>query len=93
MREASGDLQLVYGPRNTENLGSFANLDLRVTRSWQLEKSRLTAFFELSNALDHRNECCIDFDVEDPDSEPIILERSVNHWLGASPAVGVLWEF
>jgi outer membrane receptor protein involved in Fe transport len=93
VRDEDDELMLVYGPRNAENLGSFANIDLRVTRSWQLEKSRLTAFFEVSNMLDHRNECCVDYDVEEEDEEPLVLERSVNHWLGASPAIGILWEF
>jgi len=93
VRDEEGELQLVYGPRNAENLGSFANVDLRIARSWQLRDSRLTAFFEINNAFDHRNECCVDYDVEEEDEDPPVLERSVNHWLGNAPAVGILWEF
>jgi outer membrane receptor protein involved in Fe transport len=93
LRDEEGELELVYGPRNAENLGSFANVDLRIAHTWQLPKSRLTAFFEINNMFDHRNECCVDYDVEEEDEDPLILERSVNHWLGASPAIGILWEF
>ncbi|NNL94898.1 MAG: TonB-dependent receptor [Xanthomonadales bacterium] len=86
-----GELELVYGPRNTDRLNTFINLDLRIARNWQLPNSRLSAFFELNNALDHKNTCCVDYDVEDEDLPS--LERSVDHWLGVSPAIGLLWEF
>ena len=85
----------MYGPRNSDSLDTFANLDFRVSRTWQLEKSRITAFFELSNALDRKNECCVDYDFEEEDQteEFPVLERSVDDWLGIAPAIGVLWEF
>ncbi|NND45893.1 MAG: TonB-dependent receptor [Xanthomonadales bacterium] len=86
-----GEPILVPGPRNSAQLNTFVNLDLRVTRRWQLPRSQLTGYFELNNALDRRNECCVDYDLEDED-EPV-LERSVDHWLGIAPAVGLLWEF
>jgi outer membrane receptor protein involved in Fe transport len=92
-RDEEGELVLLPAARNAENLRTFSNIDLRVARSWQLPRSRLTAFFEISNAQDHRNECCIDYDVEEEDDEIPVLERSVDHWLGISPAIGLLWEF
>ena len=89
--EEDPELSLVFGPRNAERLKTFSSLDIRVAREWQLSRSHVTAFFELSNALGRDNECCVDYDVED--EVEISLERSVDHWLGVTPAVGVLWEF
>ena len=82
---------LVTGPRNAARLNTFVNVDLRIARGWQFRRSRLTAYFELNNALDRKNECCVDYDLEDDDVP--VLERSVDHWLGISPAIGILLEF
>lgn len=87
------DYALAYRPRNGERFATFASLDFRVSREWQLVNSRISAFFELSNALNRKNQCCIDFDIEDEDAEPLILEESIDFWLPILPAVGVLWEF
>jgi outer membrane receptor protein involved in Fe transport len=48
------DLSLVYGPSNSDRLNTFANVDFRVSRKWPLKKGRITAFFELSNALNRK---------------------------------------
>jgi outer membrane receptor protein involved in Fe transport len=82
---------LVTGQRNATLLNTFVNVDLRIARGWQFRRSRLTAYFELNNALDRKNECCVDYDLEDDDVP--VLERSVDHWLGISPAIGILLEF
>ncbi len=93
--EEETGLSLVYGPRNSDRLNTFANVDFRVSRKWPLKKGRITAFFELSNALNRKNECCVDYDFEEEDQteEFPVLERSVDDWLGIAPAIGVLWEF
>jgi hypothetical protein len=81
----------VPGPRNALNLGTFASVDFRVSRQFELRKGTLTAFLEVSNATNRRNECCIDWDLaEDGDDS---LERGLDYWLPIVPAVGVLWEF
>ena len=85
--------QLVFDPRNDDNLNTFFNLDARLARVWDFENSRLTAFFEISNLSNRKNECCVDYDIESDDEDNDFLERSVDHWLGATPAIGVLWEF
>jgi outer membrane receptor protein involved in Fe transport len=87
------DYALAYRPRNGERFATFASLDFRVSREWELSNSRISAFFEISNALNRKNECCIDFDLEDEDADPLVLEESVDFWLPILPAVGVLWEF
>ncbi len=86
-------IMLQYGSRNAENFGIFASIDFRVSREWTLDNSRISAFFEISNAVNRKNECCIDYDIEDEDAEVLILEESIDHWLPILPAIGLLWEF
>ncbi len=83
----------VPGGRNAQRLPSFSALDLRLSRRFDLRRGRLLAFVELSNALNRRNICCIDWDVTDgPDGTPE-LESSRDYWMPLLPAIGILWEF
>lgn len=93
--DEDGEYQILFGPRNRENLDTFFNLDVRLSYAWEWPGNRVTAFVEVSNLSDRRNECCVDYDVEyeDEEEEAPLLERSVDHWLGITPAIGVLWEF
>jgi len=84
---------LVYEARNGVRLNTFASIDFKAARIWQLEKSRITAFVEFSNLFNRQNECCVDYDIDDEDEEELMLERSIDSWLGIVPAIGVLWEF
>ena len=83
------ELVAVPGPRNAENVNTFATLDARLSRTWDVGKGTLTAFFEVANALDRKNICCYDYDLDDED----VLEFSNDYWLPMLPAVGVLWKF
>lgn len=84
----------VPGVRNDVRLETFASLDFRVSRRWQLDRSTLMAFFEVSNVANRNNECCYDYDFEeDEDTGEEFLERSMDYWLPLMPAVGILWEF
>jgi outer membrane receptor protein involved in Fe transport len=82
----------IPGPRNAERLGTFATLDFRVSRQFPLRIGALSAFFEVTNATDRNNECCIDYDIEDEDDK-IFLDVSVEQWLPRVIALGLLWEF
>lgn len=94
--EDEDDLRIEFGPRNAENLNTFFNLDVRIARDWEYPDSRLTAFLEISNLTNRENDCCVDYDLEfdeeEEDAEPE-FERSVDHWLGITPSIGILWEF
>jgi hypothetical protein len=83
----------IPGPRNAERLGTFATIDFRVARNYDLRRGTLTAFFEVSNASNRKNECCVDFDLDEDEKGEVFLDRSVDHWLPLIPALGVLWEF
>lgn len=76
------------GPRNAVRLPTFASVDVRLSRSFDLPRGRLLAFIEVSNAFNRRNVCCVDWDLGDDG-----LEHSLDYWMPLLPAFGVLWEF
>jgi outer membrane receptor protein involved in Fe transport len=79
--------------RNTRHLRTYADLDARVARKFRFGGgSSLTAFFELSNALNRRNECCTEFEVDDESGQPELILESIRS-LPLLPSVGVVWRF
>ena len=92
----SGDPAFVAipGPRNIGRHPTFASLDFRIARTWQLQRGTLMAFLEVSNVTDRNNECCLDFDLEeDEDTGELVFERGIDYWTPLLPAIGVLWTF
>ncbi len=87
------ELVAVAGPRNAEQLNVFATLDARMSRTWDVGKGTLTAFFEIANVLDRNNICCLDYDLGMDETGEDVLEFSNDYWLPLLPAVGVLWKF
>ena len=93
------DLQLdedgnaVPGPRNALQLSTFASLDVRLSRRFRVPRGSLLVFVEISNALNRKNVCCVDWDVDEDDNEELFLEQSLDYWMPLLPAIGVLWEF
>ena len=82
----------VPGLRNSGNHNTFASLDFRVSRTFDVRRGSLTAFFEISNLTNRRNRCCRDWDIDGEDGE-LELEHSNDYWLPVLQAVGILWEF
>ena len=93
--DASGEPILVAepGPRNALRHGSFASLDFRVSRKFDIKRGSLTAFLEVSNLTNRDNVCCTDWDIDVGPSGETTLESSLDYWLPLLPAIGVLWEF
>ncbi len=79
--------------RNAEQHGLYASLDLRLSREFKVPRGSLLAFVEISNALNRRNECCLDWDFEENAAGGELLERGQDYWMPLLPAIGVLWEF
>jgi len=92
--EGEPEFVAITGPRNAEQLGTFASLDFRISRKWKLQRGTFMAFFEISNLTNRSNECCIDWDFEeDEDTGEDVFERGLDYWMPILPAIGVLWEF
>ena len=81
------------GARNALQNDAFGSLDFRISRTFELKRGSLMAFFEVSNVLNRKNICCRDWDVTDDDAGNVELEHSYDYWLPRLPAIGVLWEF
>ena len=73
--------------------GTFASMDFRISRKFDLRRGSLLAFVEISNVLDRNNECCLDWDIMDGPAGEEVLERGLDYWMPMLPAIGVLWEF
>ena len=79
--------------RNAERHDTFASVDLRLSRTFDVRRGTLMAFVEISNLLNRRNPCCIDWDLTEDANDNEILERGQDYWMPLLPAVGILWEF
>lgn len=87
------EVQGTVGPRNGERLGAYSRIDMRLNRDVLLASSKLSLYFEITNMLDSRNQCCVeDYHVEQGRPAPVlVIEKS--YWLPILPSVGVQWEF
>ena len=83
----------VPGLRNDEQHSTFASLDFRLSRRFDVKRGTLLAFVEVSNVLNRDNVCCRDYDLEEDDDGNEFLEYSHDYWLPLLPAIGILWEF
>ena len=81
------------GPRNAERLGSYSTVDVRIARKYLFSESNsLTVFFELKNALNRTNECCVEFEINTDDGS-LDLDAEEVHYLPILPSAGFIWRF
>ena len=79
--------------RNALNLSDFASIDLRIARRFELESAgELTAFIEINNLVKRRNECCVEYQIEDEEG-PVFLDVSTQESLPLIPSLGLVWKF
>ena len=83
------DLQLEVSPRNSDRFRVFHTLDVRVSRTFDVSRGDLTAFFEVTNLYDRANPCCTEYSLN-PDGS---LAGREAHWLPLVPSLGVVWQF
>jgi len=86
---------VVLGPRNTIRYDDFASLDVRASREFRFGRSTLDVFLEVTNLLDRRNPCCVDYEFEEQDDgdSSVEVSRQFRRWLPLVPSFGVLWKF
>jgi outer membrane cobalamin receptor len=78
---------------NAQRLETYIDIDARIARKFQFDGgASLTVFFEISNALNHRNSCCTEYGLDDESEEPIFLTESIRS-LPRLPSLGVIWRF
>jgi outer membrane receptor protein involved in Fe transport len=89
---AGGPGVVTVGPRNADRYNDYNSLDFRVIRRFDLDDGTLEAFFEVTNTLLQRNECCTEYEVTAPAGVPVI-DRDLDYWPRIIPSLGVLWKF
>lgn len=81
------------GKRNDLRLSDFGSIDMRVARNFDLGSAgELTAFLEINNLVNSRNECCVEYQIEE-EFDPDVLDVQVQDSLPLIPSIGVLWKF
>lgn len=88
--EEHDDLYFVSDQRNTTRLPAYARLDLRVSRTFDFTRRRLTLFVELLNALNRTNYGPADGFIRRPSNEAVGYLREL---FPIIPSAGVLIEF
>lgn len=82
------------GKRNAEDLSDYLRLDFRVARRFDLgDAGELTAFLEVTNAMQRTNECCVEYQIEDTEPSPVFLDVEPRGSLPLIPSLGILWKF
>ncbi len=91
--DASGSIPIasVTG-RNDRRLGNYGSLDINLTRTFELDRGDLTLSIELINALDRKNECCVEYEIGDEEEAGQLLFKRLDY-LPRIPSVGVIWKF
>jgi outer membrane receptor protein involved in Fe transport len=81
------------GPRNDERLGTYLRLDAHVARHFEIgARQRLTVFADVTNLLNRKNECCVEYQIESDKPIPFLDIEPLSS-LPIVPSVGVIWEF
>jgi hypothetical protein len=94
--QPDGSVRLVpeFGPRNGERLGSFSRIDVRGSRTVQLDSGRLSFFVEVYNLLNRDNPCCVDeFAISVDPGGNVTVTPDVDNWLPIIPSFGIQFEF
>ncbi|MGA9573875.1 MAG: TonB-dependent receptor [Lysobacterales bacterium] len=84
---------LAPGPRNAQRYGTFANLDFRISRQFDVRIGQLTGFLEVTNTTNRDNPCCTDNGIEAGANGEINIIQQTEYWFPIIPSIGVLWEF
>jgi hypothetical protein len=93
--EGSYRISYTVGPFYEERLPNYHRLDLRVSRTTQVGKGRLTLFFDVQNLYDHDNARGLEIDdwdwVRQPDGR-LTADFVEESWFGIMPSFGVSWQ-
>jgi len=81
--------------RNDESVGRYITVDARVAREFKLPNSTLTAFLEVTNVFNRDNDCCVQYELEQPETgnDPPELALETRNYLPTLPSVGFIWRF
>ena len=80
--------------RNSSHYPDYHRLDVRASRALEVDRGRITVFFEVSNLLDRDNVRSIsDFEIVPGPGGALVIERELERWFPRVPSFGVTWSF
>lgn len=78
---------------NADRLETYLDIDARVARRFPLQgDASLTVFFEINNALNRRNACCTEYELDDEAEQPTLVLETIRS-VPLTPSLGVVWRF
>ncbi len=89
--ESVDPAELALFPLNEHQWPAYFSLDSRVTWAHPLPKGAVQLFFEIDNATNHANPCCIDVQFLGDTTRPL-LERTTSVWLPRFALAGATWK-
>jgi outer membrane receptor protein involved in Fe transport len=89
----TGEPFIDLSQRNRSRFADYNSLDMRLTRTFILNRGALDVFFELSNSFSRDNPCCVEYEVTRKPDGSLAYSRDVDSWLPAVPSLGVLWRY
>lgn len=86
---------VAVGPRNDERLGNYLRFDARAARRFEYDNgTELVAFLEINNLLARKNDCCLEYQLEDEEIPgEVFLDVQTLDSLPFVPSLGVIWKF
>lgn len=78
------------GPLQSDRLGPYTRLDLRLSRTWVTPRGVLEFYLDVQNLLDQENDSGFDT-AYDEDAEAVV--RTLERWPGIFPSFGLRWRF
>jgi hypothetical protein len=91
--DGSQQLSAAPSPRNNSRYRVFQSLDARVSRTFNVSKGELTAFFEVTNLFNRANPCCTRFSLQTDDNGESFVLSTQGNWLPIVPSLGFVWRF
>ena len=84
---------VAVGERNALRLSDFVSIDMRIARRFDLGSAgELTAYVEVNNLLQRRNECCAEYQLE-TEFDPAVFDVETQDSLPLIPSAGLVWKF
>jgi len=89
----SGPIPIVQiDQRNASRVDFYSSTDLRLTRKFQLDRSSVDVFLEITNLFGRHNPCCLEYEALDAE-EGGGLELQTLDYLPTIPSIGFIWNF
>ncbi len=85
--------QLLLAERNAAVYRDFNSVDARFGRRFTTARGEIELWFQLNNALDRDNACCVEYDVTRAPDGTLQIEEDIESWLPLIPGIGVRYTW